>query len=217
MQQPSQALPSATLDRIEYVTHCGDLLCHDGDHSIGPRCRSVCDPPRVSELAVVSVPQDRLDDLQLVWRALYEHHTALMRHLRDREVPFEQAWQSRREIERGWFASEPESFVLAAQDAGDYVGYAFVRVRPGAGFAASWRASDPLAELAILVVLPEVRGQGVGSMLLDAVEAKLRELGIEDMIIGVITTNTDAMRLYERRGAVPFLTQFVHRVHPCRD
>jgi hypothetical protein len=39
----------------------------------------------------------------------------------------------------------------------------------------------------------------------------------EDMIIGVITTNTDAMRLYERRGAVPFLTQFVHRVHPCRD
>jgi hypothetical protein len=156
VQQPSQALPTAKLDRIEYVTHCGDLLCHNGDHSIGPRCRSVCDPPRVSELAVVSVPQDRLDDLQLVWRALYEHHTALMRHLRDREVPFEQAWQSRREIERGWFASEPESFVLAAQDAGGYVGYAFVRVRPGAGFAASWRASDPLAELAILVVLPEV-------------------------------------------------------------
>lgn len=95
--------------------------------------------------------------------------------------------------------------------------YAFVRVRPGAGFGASWRASDPLAELAILVVLPEVRGQGVGSMLLDAVEAKFGELGIGDMLIGVITTNTDAMRLYERRGAVPFLTQFVHRVHSGRD
>ena len=51
-------------------------------------------------------------------------------------------------------------------------------------------------------------------MLLDAVEARLRELGIEDMLIGVITTNTDAMRLYERRGAIPFLTQFVHRVQP---
>jgi ribosomal protein S18 acetylase RimI-like enzyme len=166
----------------------------------------------VSELAVVSVPRDRLDDLQPVWRALYEHHTALMPHLRDREVPFEQAWKSRREIEGGWFASEPDSFVLAAQDAGGYVGYAFVRVRPGAGFGASWRASDPLAELAILVVLPELRGQGVGSMLLDAVEAKLGE----DMLIGVITTNTEAMRLYERRGALPFLTQFIHRVHPGR-
>jgi len=168
----------------------------------------------VAEPVVVPVPQDRLDDLQPVWRALYEHHTALSPHLRDREVPFEQAWESRREIERQWFAAEPESFVLAAQNTDRYVGYAFVRVRPGAGFAASWTASDPLAELAILVVLPEMRGQGIGSMLLDAVETRLRELGIEDMLIGVITTNTEAMRLYERRGAVPFLTQFVHRVQP---
>jgi hypothetical protein len=44
------------------------------------------------------------------------------------------------------------------------------------------------------------------------VEHKLRSLGIEDMLIGVITTNTDAMRLYERRGAFPFLTHFVQRV-----
>jgi len=168
----------------------------------------------VSEFAVVSVPEDRLDDLQPVWRALYEHHTALTPHLRDREVPFEHAWRSRREIERGWFASEPESFVLAAQETDRYVGYAFVRARAGAGFAASWSASDPLAELAILVVLPEMRGQGIGSMLLDAVEARLREHMIEDMTIGVITTNTEAMRLYERRGAVPFLTQLVHRVRP---
>lgn len=164
---------------------------------------------------MVAVPQDRLDDLQPVWRALYEHHTALSPHLRDREVPFEQAWQARRQIEKQWFAAEPGSFVLAAQNTGRYVGYAFVRVRPGAGFAASWTASDPLAELAILVVLPEARGQGIGSMLLDAVETRLCELGIEDMLIGVITTNTDAMRLYERRGAVPFQTQFVHRVQPA--
>lgn len=124
------------------------------------------------------------------------------------------AWRSRREIEQGWLATEPESFVLAAQETDRYVGYAFVRVRAGAGFAASWSASDPLAELAILVVLPEMRGQGIGSMLLDAVEARLREQMIEDMTIGVITTNTEAMRLYERRGAVPLLTQFVHRVRP---
>lgn len=176
--------------------------------------RGVCDPPGVAAFAVVSVPKDRLDHLQPVWLALYEHHTALTPHLRDREVPFEQAWKSRREIEKQWLASEPESFILAVQDTGRYVGYAFVRVRPGAGFAASWRASDPLAELAILVVLPELRGQGVGSMLLDAVEARLRALMIEDMTIGVITTNTKAMRLYERRGAVPFLTQLVHRIQP---
>ena len=83
-------------------------------------------------------------------------------------------------------------------------------------YRASWSASDLLAELAILVLPPEMRGQGIGSMLLNAVEARLCELGIKDMLIGVITTNTEAMRRYERRGAVPFLTQFVYRVQRRR-
>jgi ribosomal protein S18 acetylase RimI-like enzyme len=61
-------------------------------------------------------------------------------------------------------------------------------------------------------VLPDARGKGIGSALLDAVEARLRQLGIDDMLIGVITTNSEAMRLYERRGAQPFLTHFVQRV-----
>jgi GNAT superfamily N-acetyltransferase len=207
------------------------------DHAVDGLCVELGYPSHVPEPVVVSVPRDQLDDLQPVWRALYEHHTELSPHLREREVPFEQAWESRRQIEGRWLAAEPESFVLAVQDTGfaqdagagpvqdagaardtgRYVGYAFVRVRSGAGFAASWRASDPLAELAILVVLPEMRRQGIGSMLLDAVEARLRELGIGDMLIGVITTNTDAMRLYERRGAVPFLTEFIHRVQPASE
>jgi hypothetical protein len=37
-------------------------------------------------------------------------------------------------------------------------------------------------------------------------------MGIEDMLIGVIATNEDAMRLYERRGAQPFLTDFIQRI-----
>jgi ribosomal protein S18 acetylase RimI-like enzyme len=172
----------------------------------------------VSALAIVPVPEDRFEDLKPLWRALYDHQTGLSPHLRDREVPFERAWESRRGLEREWFRVEPQSFVLAAQDGGArYIGYAFVRVRSGEGFAASWSASRPLAELITLVVVPEVRGQGVGSKLLDAVEVRLRELQIEDMVIGVVSTNTEAIRLYERRGAVPFLTQFLHRVRVSDD
>ncbi len=167
----------------------------------------------MSELTIVPVPEDRFEDLKPLWRALYDHQTGLSPHLRDREVPFERAWESRRDLEREWFGAEPQSFVLAAEDGGArYVGYAFVRIRSGEGFAASWSASRPLAELITLVVAPEARGRGVGSKLLDAVEARLRELGVEDMVIGVVSTNTEAIRLYERRGAVPFLTQFLHRV-----
>ena len=33
------------------------------------------------------------------------------------------------------------------------------------------------------------------------------------MIIPVVATNTEAARLYERRGALPFITEFIQRVH----
>lgn len=167
--------------------------------------------------AIAPLAKERFDDLKPLWRALYEHHTKLSPHLRGREVPFEESWETRRRLERGWLSSDSRSFVLVAHGAERYLGYAFVRVRSGAGFAASWSVSDPLAELATLAVLPEVRGQGVGSALLDAVDARLRELGLHDMVIAVITTNSDAMRLYERRGAVPFVTQLIHRVQAGND
>jgi RimJ/RimL family protein N-acetyltransferase len=177
-------------------------------------CNSVafCKSSPVAEPTVISIPEDRFDELAPLWRVLYEHHSAITPHLRDREVPFERAWETRRGLERDWFRAEPQSFVLAAHDTGRLLGYAFVRVRSGHGFAAAWSASHPLAELVTLVVVPDARGRGVGAMLLDAVEERLRELGVEDMVIGVLTTNTDAARLYEQRGAVPFVTQFVQRV-----
>jgi GNAT superfamily N-acetyltransferase len=168
----------------------------------------------MTRLAIVSVPAERHCDLEPLWRALYEHHIALTPHLRDRVVPFEVAWATRHKIDREWLQSEPQSFVLAAEDADRYVGYAFLRVRSGVGIAAAWNASDPLAELATLAVLPEFRGRGVGSAIMDAAEERLRALGINDMTIDVITANVEAVPFYERRGAVPFITKFIHHVQP---
>jgi ribosomal protein S18 acetylase RimI-like enzyme len=159
-------------------------------------------------------PEERLNDLEPLWRALYEHHNEVTPHLRARVRPFERAWESRRRTESTWLQSEPDSFVLAAQDRARYVGYAFVRVRSSAGFAESWSMSDPLADLAFLSVLPELRGRGIGSALMDAAESRLEEMGIADMAIVVIATNTEAIPFYERRGAVPFVTQFIQRLEP---
>jgi len=142
------------------------------------------------------------------------HHIDVTPHLSDRARPFHEAWESRRETETRWLESEPGSFVLAARREQRYLGYAFVRVRSGAGFAACWRFSDPLAELATLAVLPAYRGRGIGSELMDAVEARLRELGIVDLAIGVVATSVDAMGFYERRGALAFQTQLIQRVEP---
>jgi ribosomal protein S18 acetylase RimI-like enzyme len=163
---------------------------------------------------IVSLPVDRMEELQPVWRSLYKHHLALTPHLSDRAQPCELAWQARQRIEAEWQARGEDLFALAAKAEDRYVGYALVRIRSGTDFAASWEASERLAELVILAVLPDWRGQGVGSALLDAVEARLRELGVEDMVINVVTTNDDAMRLYRRRGAEPFVTELIQRVSP---
>jgi GNAT superfamily N-acetyltransferase len=162
---------------------------------------------------IVEVPAERLEQLEPLWAALYEHQASLTPHLDDRARPLEDSWRGRRALERQWLEREPDSFVLGAELDGRLVGYAFVRILSDE-VAVSWSVSSPHADLATLSVLPEMRGRGVGGMLMEAVHRQLRRLQIGDLTIGVITTNTDAMRFYERWGAVPFLTTFLQKVQP---
>jgi len=101
----------------------------------------------VADVVIVEVSEERMDDLESLWRTLHDHHDDVSPHLRDRKRPYERSWESRRQSERALLKSEPGSFVLAAQKDDRYVGYAFVRIRSGAGFAATWTISDPYAEL----------------------------------------------------------------------
>ena len=50
---------------------------------------------------------------------------------------------------------------------------------------------------------PGWRGQGIGTLLLDFVDAELAARGISDLIVAVMIGNSDAQRLYERRGLRP--------------
>ena len=63
-------------------------------------------------------------------------------------------------------------------------------------------------------MLPEHRGGGIGSALLDALDREFAAGGVEDVILGVLPGNTDAQRLYERRGFRPtwlYLSRFAGR------
>jgi ribosomal protein S18 acetylase RimI-like enzyme len=157
------------------------------------------------------LPAQRLDELEYLWAALFEHQKSITPHLDDRARTLDDSWRDRRALEHAWLASEPDSFILVAERDGALVGYAFVRVVAGA-VAVSWSVSDPHAELMTLSVLPELRNGGVGTLLMDGVERELERLGISDITIDVITTNVDAQRFYARRGAAPFLTRFIQRV-----
>jgi ribosomal protein S18 acetylase RimI-like enzyme len=59
---------------------------------------------------------------------------------------------------------------------------------------------DRLLEVETVTVLPEARGAGIGTALMDAIEARARELGIGYLSLSVRTANEGARRLYERRG-----------------
>ncbi len=58
-----------------------------------------------------------------------------------------------------------------------------------------------------LAVRPEMRGQGIGSRLLDAVCAFARKNGFASVGLEVVDTNPGARRLYERVGFVPVKTR----------
>ena len=66
----------------------------------------------------------------------------------------------------------------------------------------------------MMVVAGHARGRGVGSALMDVVDARLAAAGVVDQVIGAIEPNRDAIRLYERRGFRPAwlqLTRFRSR------
>ena len=133
-----------------------------------------------------------------LWKQLMDHIAALP----DALVPVrpsEESWALEREEMLEELAGE--SFVLTASRGGRVVGYAFVCVeeRPDP----VWYTGDKHALLATLCVDELERGDGVGTALMDAVDAELERRGIEDVEIGVDTGNQVAAHLYESRGYRP--------------
>jgi GNAT superfamily N-acetyltransferase len=139
-----------------------------------------------------------LDAIEPLWNALQAHHTSISPDLGD-ATPHRDtadAWRIRRGKYERWL-SDPDTFFVVAEVAGEPLGYAFVTVGPG---YASWRTGERLAELETLSVLPEHRGSGIGTALVDAAWKRLASLGVEDMAITTTTTNVDSHRFYEREG-----------------
>lgn len=142
---------------------------------------------------------EELDAVEPLWNALQEHHSRITPELAPGtpKRTEAEAWPRRRAKYERWL-KEPETFfAIAEDDDGAAVGYAFVTVGPG---YSSWATGERLAELETLSVLPQARGAGIGSALLDAVWARLEELGVGDMAITTTTTNVDSHRFYERHG-----------------
>jgi|KBSSwiStaDraftv2_1062776.scaffolds.fasta_scaffold34525_5 GNAT superfamily N-acetyltransferase len=152
--------------------------------------------------AVVTVELHRqqhvLDELEPLWLAMLAHHRSLP------DVPpawdDDASWQLRRQNYVQWL-QHPASFVAVARRGDTAVGYAMVVVHDGAND--TWVSGARYADVESLSVLPSERGTGIGTQLLDAVDAELDRLDILDLQIGAIHSNADAIRLYLSRGLTP--------------
>lgn len=159
---------------------------------------------------------ERLEELGPLWVAMHEHHASVAPEgLTDATVGFrstKESWRRRRALYVSWFEADCATLHVALDGPDRVVGYAMVREGGGWSQVAT---PDRMAELESLSVLPEYRGQGIGSKLLAAVHVLLREKGIELVSLAVFAGNDDAQRLYERAGMRPFLTHMLGRVPPA--
>ena len=92
------------------------------------------------------------------------------------------------------------AFLLAVQD-GITVGFALVEY---AGWTPAFSCVLPhrYARLSDIVVLPDLRGQGIGSELLGAAKRWARDRRLEYLELNVLAQNTAAMALYESHDFV---------------
>lgn len=149
-------------------------------------------------LTIVAIGPERLDHVRDLWLALHHHH----RQIGSRPLVADDAasWAGRRSLYDDWLRTS-RGFVLLAEQQGRPVAYAAVHLEHGPDdtypVGAHW------ADIYSLSVHPDVRGQGIGTRLLDAVDETLAGMGIHDVAVSAMVENAAALRLYQSRGFVP--------------
>ena len=154
----------------------------------------------MSEVRIIEAGPERIEELEPLWRALYEAHREIAEGVAGVR-PFEETWRQRQGQYRGWLGGDTDAVLLVAERDGRPVGYAMLTAGPG---AATWDLGEVTVELETLSVLPEERGSGVGAALMDASRAWALERGVRTIHVGLAHTNVGARRFYEREGFTPF-------------
>ena len=157
---------------------------------------------------------DDLDLVEPLWVAVHHRHIESMPQLAP-YVTDAETWVARRKLYEDLLA-KPDTLLLLAIVGDETVGYGLTHVMPVADswIEDTWRTGDRIGEIESLSVLPEYRGGGLGSELLERLETHLHERGVDDLILGALAGNADAIRLYARRGYRPtslYLAKFAGR------
>lgn len=152
--------------------------------------------------------------LEPLWLAVHHRHAEAMPELGP-YVDDARSWSLRRALYEELLGT-PDAVLVVARGNDGLVGYGLARVvaAEGTWLADTWVTGADVGEIESLAVLPEARGQGVGTRLLEALEAELDRRGVRDVVLGVLPGNAAAVRLYERRGYRPTWLYLSRRSRP---
>ncbi len=141
-----------------------------------------------------------LDGLRPLWIEVHAHHQASMPELAP-YVDHKTSWSSRHRLYETLLEKD-DTILLLAKGRGELCGYAIAHVLEAESTwaADTWATKSRIGEIESLVVLPSMRGAGVGTRMLRDLAQRLAKLGVYDLIVGVLPGNDGAIRLYEREG-----------------
>jgi ribosomal protein S18 acetylase RimI-like enzyme len=155
---------------------------------------------RFGRMDIITGTLDDLDSLRELWDQMLEHHREVMgAQLPVR--PLEESWPLARAECAGWLTAGSAVLLIARQE-GAAVGYLLCRL---AGSGTIFDLGRLRGDIDTLVVSHQARGAGVGTALLTACRAELVSRGCTHWTIGVVATNPEAERLYERLGFRPWI------------
>ena len=94
--------------------------------------------------------------------------------------------------------TESKKDILVAQCGVQLLGFALVLMTHTPPYRCF--VPHPYADLLDLAVLPDARGNGLGTLLLQAVKGWAKAYGADYLELGALSNNQGAIRLYEREG-----------------
>lgn len=145
----------------------------------------------------------RLDDCRALWLGLRDHHHGTDPGLGPVRGD-DDSWARAREA-YGAAILRGEGFLVLAEEPGRPadapLGCALVNL---VGGSPTWTITNPYGELEVISVDPAARGLGVGSALLDAVQAELDRLGASELRLIVTAGNVGAQAFYREAGFETF-------------
>lgn len=155
------------------------------------------------DLVVQELTVEEVDRVARLFEELAEFHG----HVVEGAWPVrsgEDAWAHRRPQYLEWLGDGSARMFAAVpveDESSEPLGYAVLGIKPS---MASWDVDSRVGELETLAVAASARGQGIGTMLIETCQERLRAEGIAYWSVGVVEANEGATRLYERAGFKPF-------------